>query len=281
MSLWSPAVVTISVYSSSLQTLIVNVPRGSTGCSLLLWQYNLVVSVQCCVFHAQDCFVIGILCGKSRWIENFILKYKCTHSLGGFSTQSNKIQFISSLVILADYSKILFVLDSSAALRSYQPRDCIEMEACWFVQVNVSLPEFKDSSRMLWPVSKLHPSTKNSELLHWLKRKKLHLQLAWGIFISSSMIFSDVFLRLGILELLGSSHSDLGLVGFLCSNSCVKMNSIFLSGAQLLCWPVHLESCCQSGWFNSRGHLDFFQCCFYYFIPAYQVVSQHRQGPTQ
>lgn len=107
MSLWSPAVVTISVYSSSLQTLIVNVPRGSTGCSLLLWQYNLVVSVQCCVFHTQDCFVIGILCGKSGWIENFILKYKCTHSLGGFSTQSNKIQFISSLIILVDYSKIL------------------------------------------------------------------------------------------------------------------------------------------------------------------------------
>lgn len=163
MSLWSPAVVTISVYSSSLQTLIVSVPHGSTGCSLLLWQYSLVVSVHPVSSTHRIALWLAFCVVKRGWIENFILKYKCTHSLGGFAMQSNKIQFISSLIMLADYSKILFVLDSSAAPHSYQPRDCVQMEACWFVQVNASLPEFKDSSRMLWPVSKLDSSTTNSE----------------------------------------------------------------------------------------------------------------------
>lgn len=52
--------VTVCVYSSSLQTLIVHVdPQGAHSCG-----GNFVVSVQSCVIQTQDSFVIGILCGK-------------------------------------------------------------------------------------------------------------------------------------------------------------------------------------------------------------------------
>lgn len=202
------------------------------------------------------------------------------HSLGDFSTQPNKTEFISSLVILADIiQKCLFqtalqLFPHTTLGPGYRWRFFYLCRWIFHCQSSKTLPECSGQNWI--------PPLKIQSNFTDLKKKEKDCNCSWpeGFSFQAPWLFSDVFLRLGILELLGSSHNDLGLFGSLCSNSCVKMNSIVLPGPQLLCWPVHLESCCQSGWFNSTGHLDFSQCCSYYFIPACQVVSQHRQSPT-
>lgn len=183
------------------------------------------------------------------------------------SPKNSRVYFLSGNFSRC-YSKILLVLNSSET-----PPSCTLgtgyrwslYDLCrWLFhcQSSKTLPECSGQYQNWIPPLKIQSSFTD------LKERKKKKNWSEEFSFQAPWLFSNVFLRLGILELLGSSHNDLGLVGSLCSDSWVMMNSIFLSGPHLLCWPEHLESCCQSGWFNSTGHLDFSQCCSYYFIPA-------------
>lgn len=105
--------------------------------------------------------------------------------------------------------------------------------------------------------------------------KNLLLQLAWGAFIPSCMIFFlGCFSQFGNTAIVGlipewsrSFSKRCVSLGSLCSDSCVKMNSMFL-WAWLLCWLVPLASCCQPGWFSSLRYLELFQCSSYYLLSS-------------
>lgn len=192
------------------------------------------------------------------------------------SPQKNPSVYFLSGNFSRYYSKILFVLDSSETLPSSAPGTGYRWrlyDLCrwrFHCQSSKTLPECSGQDQNWIPPLNIQSN--------FTDLKKITTSVGLRGFHFKLRDFSQIFfLRMGILELLGSSHNDLGS---LCSNSCVKMNSIFCSGPHLLCWPVHLESCCHCGWFNSTGYLGFFfQCCSYYFVPACWVVSQHSQWP--